>query len=46
VLVVSADAIPEHTESLLAAGADDYLTKPYDVKHFIDVVRSCLPATV
>jgi signal transduction histidine kinase/CheY-like chemotaxis protein len=43
VLVVSADALPEHIDAMLAAGADDYLTKPYDVNHFVDVVRACLP---
>jgi signal transduction histidine kinase/ActR/RegA family two-component response regulator len=45
VLVVSADAVHEHVASLLDAGADDYVTKPYDINHFIDVVRAWLPDT-
>jgi CheY-like chemotaxis protein len=42
VLVMSADALPDQIQTLLAAGADDYLTKPYDVHHFVRVVRDCL----
>jgi CheY-like chemotaxis protein len=38
VVILSADATPGQLERLLAAGADDYLTKPIDATHFLDVV--------
>ena len=31
VVVVSADATPEHIEELLASGAQSYITKPFDI---------------
>lgn len=38
VVVISADATASRIEGLLAAGARDYLTKPFDVKNFLGVV--------
>jgi CheY-like chemotaxis protein len=38
VVVISADATPSRIERLLAAGARDYLTKPFDIKNFLGVV--------
>ena len=38
VVVLSADATPGHVESLRAAGADAYLTKPLDVQQFLGVL--------
>ncbi len=38
VVMVSADAMPRQIEQLLAAGASDYLTKPLDVKRFLEVL--------
>ena len=38
VVVVSADATPGQVERLLAAGAEEYLTKPIDVERLLDVV--------
>ena len=42
VVMVSADAIPAQAASLRAAGAADYLTKPLDVKRFLEVVHGYL----
>ncbi len=42
VVVISADATPVHVKRLLAAGAHDYMTKPLDVKRFLDVVGGTL----
>jgi CheY-like chemotaxis protein/anti-sigma regulatory factor (Ser/Thr protein kinase) len=39
VVVVSADATDRQVRRLLEAGADDYLTKPVDLRRFLDVVR-------
>ena len=39
VVMVSADATPTQIQRLLAAGATDYLTKPLDVRRFLDVVH-------
>jgi CheY-like chemotaxis protein len=42
VVVVSADATESQKRRLLEAGASDYLTKPLDVKRFIDVLDRSL----
>ena len=47
VAVLSADATPRQVERLLAAGADQYLTKPLDIAEFLRVVDAALhPAAV
>lgn len=38
VIVVTADALPRQIERLLDAGASDYLTKPFDITRFLDVI--------
>jgi CheY-like chemotaxis protein len=42
VVVVSADATARQVERLRAAGARDYLTKPLDVRRFLDIVDDLL----
>jgi PAS domain S-box-containing protein len=42
VIMISADATQGQVKRLLAAGADDYLTKPLDVKAFVQVVERTL----
>ncbi|MDQ3929749.1 MAG: PAS domain-containing protein, partial [Chloroflexota bacterium] len=42
VVILSADATPGQVERLLAAGASAYLTKPLDVKQFIQVLEGTL----
>jgi len=42
VVTVSAEATPHKIERFLAAGAHAYLTKPLDVKHFLQVVDEIL----
>ncbi|MPY95668.1 MAG: response regulator [Acidimicrobiia bacterium] len=42
VVVVSADATPGQLDRLLRAGASDYLTKPFDVHRFLDLVDDLL----
>ena len=42
VVVLSADATSGQIECLLAAGATDYLTKPVNVKNFLDVIDALL----
>ena len=44
VVVISADATPAQINTLLAAGACDYLTKPLDLKRFLQVLHRCLHA--
>jgi CheY-like chemotaxis protein len=39
VVVVSADATERQFKRLLDAGAADYLTKPLDLRRFLDLVR-------
>jgi CheY-like chemotaxis protein len=39
VVVVSADATERQFKRLLDAGAADYLTKPLDLRRFLDMVR-------
>lgn len=43
VVIVSADAIPQQVDALLASGARAYITKPYDVSRFREVVFENLP---
>ncbi len=38
VVILSADATPSRIERLLAAGAKNYLTKPFNIDHFLTVV--------
>ncbi|HEX2187664.1 MAG TPA: PAS domain S-box protein [Longimicrobiaceae bacterium] len=45
VLVISADATPGGVERLLAAGADEYLTKPLDLDAFLAAVDRLLAAS-
>ncbi len=42
VVVISADATPGQTKRLLKAGAYAYLTKPLDVKRFLDMLDAML----
>ena len=42
VVVVSADATERQIDRLRAAGAHDYLTKPFDVTRFLQIVDQCL----
>ena len=44
VVVISADATPHRIERLRAAGAQDYLTKPINVRELLRVLRERLPA--
>jgi CheY-like chemotaxis protein len=45
VVIVSADATAGQIKRLLAAGANEYLTKPLDVKRFLKVVRDAMGLT-
>jgi CheY-like chemotaxis protein len=45
VIMVSADAMGDRIEELLAMGADGYLTKPYKLREFFNVIESALPAS-
>jgi PAS domain S-box-containing protein len=42
VIIVSADASPGQIDDLLAAGANDYITKPINVQHFLNVLKGHL----
>ena len=42
VVIISADATPGQTERLLQAGANDYLSKPFDINHFLSVLDDCI----
>ena len=42
VVIISADASPVQAERLLAAGAQLYLTKPIDVRQFLQVLSDVL----
>ena len=42
VVIVSAEALPSETDRLLAAGARAYLTKPLDVRQFLQMVDEVL----
>ena len=41
-MILSADAAPGQMRKLLAAGADDYLAKPFDMRQFLAVVNELL----
>jgi CheY-like chemotaxis protein len=40
VIVVSADANPARVSALMAAGANEYLTKPFDFRHLDQLIRT------
>ena len=42
IVVVSADASETQVERMLAAGATAYLTKPFDVREFLDLIDRLL----
>ena len=42
VIMISADATPGQTERLIQAGANDYLSKPFDISHFLHVLDGCI----
>ena len=42
VVVITADATPGQSDRLLASGAKGYLTKPLDVKRFLEIVTGIL----
>jgi PAS domain S-box-containing protein len=42
IVIISADATPGHNERLAAAGAREYLTKPLDVRLFLETVDRIL----
>ncbi len=46
VVIVSADATLRQIERLLAAGADAYLTKPFDIQAFLQTLEETLPPKV
>jgi signal transduction histidine kinase len=43
VIIISADATPRQIERLLLAGAANYLTKPLDIKRFLQTLEENLP---
>ncbi|MDQ6861811.1 MAG: response regulator [Verrucomicrobiota bacterium] len=45
VVVLSANATPSAIERLLSAGAKNYLTKPFNIDHFLTVVDEFVPAS-
>ncbi len=42
VIVVSADAMPAHVEQALTMGARHYVTKPFDMRQFLEVIDKTL----
>lgn len=44
IVIISANAMKEDRDIGMAAGADDYLTKPVDVRRFYRVLQVYLPA--
>jgi PAS domain S-box-containing protein len=44
VIILSADAIPQHIERLLKAGARDYLTKPLNIPRLLQTIDQTLHA--
>ncbi len=45
VVILSADATPSQIERLLAAGAKNYLTKPFDIEQFLTVIDEFVAAS-
>ena len=43
VIVISADATPSQIERMLAAGASDYLTKPFEIRRFLVMFDEIFP---
>lgn len=46
VIIISADATPREAERLLDLGANTYITKPIDVKQFVNIVGDALEGRV
>lgn len=46
VVMISADATPKQMQTLIAAGAVDYLTKPIELRRLFDVLGEYLPGPV
>jgi signal transduction histidine kinase/CheY-like chemotaxis protein len=46
VIAISANATPHDVERGLAAGFDDYITKPIDIRYFLEAVDRLLPDSV
>ena len=42
VVIVSADAMPEQIDDLIRLGANQYITKPFDIETFIQIVKNYL----
>jgi CheY-like chemotaxis protein len=45
VIVISADATPGQVERLKASGAQDYMTKPFDIDTLLAAVDAVVPVT-
>ena len=45
VVAVTAEAMKGDREKALAAGCDDYCTKPLDARRFLDIIRKFLSAS-
>ncbi len=45
VIVISADATPSQIERMLAAGARDYITKPFQIRRFLLMFDEIFPQT-
>jgi CheY-like chemotaxis protein len=45
VVILSANATPTSIERLLSAGAKNYVTKPFNIDHFLAVVDEFVPAS-
>lgn len=45
VIAISANVTPRDIEQGMAAGFDEYITKPIDIMHFLEVVGRLLPDT-
>ncbi len=44
IVIISADATPGQIERLRKAGANDYISKPFDILHFLNVLDDCIAA--